>query len=1068
MPLTHKEKLIDTYFSIQNKYREQYGPKTILLMEVGSFYELYAVNDTDYDALRQVACLANIRVTRKNNKSGEAVSMGNPYMAGVTSIALSKYIKVFVEGGYNVVQVDQVTPPPNPTREVVKVHSPGTYEAEGEYSIAGENYLLSLYIEAYPCDSQDKQVYSIAGTLFDLTTGQTFTFECHDSPSPNSIEALSESYRIIYGYGPVETLVHTHNLKIDTDTLIHRLGLKRDTVHLFDEPDSQWFEISYQDEFLQRHFSPPGSVQPADHLGLSNHPHSLMSFILGLKFSYDHDKEIVQHLLRPKILCTDSDLTVSYHTLETLDVVNRGSSGKYSSLFGILNHCITAPGRRLLRSRLLSPTADIAELNSRYDLLEEVGPMAIQGNLKLCYDLQRLHRRLSLGRLSLYEFTNLHQTYNNLHTILQQLSDKPISRFILFGDKSDSNRLNEFTDFRRAYQSVLNLDRVVNYGQVTEVTDSIFQPGVYSEVDVLEDSIQNTYNQFGLFRAILCSITSEGYSPQQDKDSLVKLEQNDKEGIFFKQTKTRAKQLRKNLGNGAIMGKHVQLHSTDKLPQVTTLCSQLKFKDRTSDTHISSAWIENQSNRITTDRAKLRTLTHHKFTQLQKDWYQEHQYLMDWLAESLAKIDLAWSSYTVAQKRNYCRPQLHTGNSSGIEAQDLRHPITEVVRSEIVFVPNPVKIGKTREDTHTEDKTGVVITGLNGVGKSIYIKSVALAVLMAQTGLYVAASDCHLAPYTRLFTRIGNCDNLFRGQSTFYCEMLELESILRNSDQKSLVIADELCSGSEQASAQAILAGTILKLSQLKSNFFLTTHMHRPLELSEITSLSNLVLQHFKVTYDSQSGEIIYDRNLTDGVGPKLYGVEVAKHIIADTKFIDNCFQLRKQFIGERIEEDVHHSKYNSSVIVEKCEICGKQPSYKGELHTHHISEQADADSNGFIEHIPKNIKGNLVVLCNQHHHMVHHGGLTIHGWKQSASKGRYLSYTMTQTEDNLQPTTVHTDANIPVKKKKYSEQQVQEVRQVYESVHEKVRQAKHLLETKYGYSKISEATIRKMTKGLY
>ena len=109
-----------------------------------------------------------------------------------------------------------------------------------------------------------------------------------------------------------------------------------------------------------------------------------------------------------------------------------------------------------------------------------------------------------------------------------------------------------------------------------------------------------------------------------------------------------------------------------------------------------------------------------------------------------------------------------------------------------------------------------------------------------------------------------SADNLYKGQSTFYSEMLELDYIIRTAGPKTLVIADELCSGSEQASAQAILAGTILKLSELGASFFLTTHMHKALELPEVMELSNLLLQHFKVEYDNKTGEIIYDRNITE------------------------------------------------------------------------------------------------------------------------------------------------------------------------------------------------------------
>ena len=92
-------------------------------------------------------------------------------------------------------------------------------------------------------------------------------------------------------------------------------------------------------------------------------------------------------------------------------------------------------------------------------------------------------------------------------------------------------------------------------------------------------------------------------------------------------------------------------------------------------------------------------------------------------------------------------------------------------------------------------------------------------------------------------------------------------------------------------------------------------------------------------------------------------------------------------------ESELVVSRYNSKVVGEHCEICQQHKSYPGELHTHHIQEQHTADTNGFIGHIHKNNKSNLVILCSRHHRMVHQGEIVIKGWTDSPSLGRQLDW---------------------------------------------------------------------------
>ena len=111
---------------------------------------------------------------------------------------------------------------------------------------------------------------------------------------------------------------------------------------------------------------------------------------------------------------------------------------------------------------------------------------------------------------------------------------------------------------------------------------------------------------------------------------------------------------------------------------------------------------------------------------------------------------------------------------------------------------------------------GILLYGTNAVGKTSFIRALGISVIMAQAGLYVPASSYKYKPYKYIFTRILGNDNLFKGLSTFAVEMSELRTILRLADKNSLVLGDELCSGTESISAVSIfVAGVFLKLASL-------------------------------------------------------------------------------------------------------------------------------------------------------------------------------------------------------------------------------------------------------------
>ena len=303
----------------------------------------------------------------------------------------------------------------------------------------------------------------------------------------------------------------------------------------------------------------------------------------------------------------------------------------------------------------------------------------------------------------------------------------------------------------------------------------------------------------------------------------------------------------------------------------------------------------------------------------------------------------------------------------------------ERIATDTEYVTNDVVLGK-------DNKDGILLFGTNACGKSTLMKAIGLNVIMAQAGLFVACSEFQLKPYTQIFTRILNNDNIFRSQSSFAVEMMELRSIFQLGDENSLILGDELCSGTETLSAISIVATSLETLSKAKSSYMITSHLHQLTEIPLIQKLSNLDIYHLKIT--NNNGVLNYDRKLCEGSGPPIYGLKVCEAMGLSKDFIQGSTSILNYLTDKEKIVSTKQSNYNPTVFMDECKVCQS----KEQLECHHIKEQQDADEHNMIDFHHKNKKHNLVCLCKTCHDKVTYGGLKVYGWKHT-SRGKQLDY---------------------------------------------------------------------------
>jgi DNA mismatch repair protein MutS len=259
---------------------------------------------------------------------------------------------------------------------------------------------------------------------------------------------------------------------------------------------------------------------------------------------------------------------------------------------------------------------------------------------------------------------------------------------------------------------------------------------------------------------------------------------------------------------------------------------------------------------------------------------------------------------------------------------------------------------------------------MNASGKSTLMKATGIAVILAQSGCYVPARSMRLVPFRAIFTRILNHDNIFQGLSSFAVEMSELRDILATADERSLILGDELCAGTESDSAQALVAAGIQWLAKKRAKFLFATHLHDIPKLIDTQSLG-VSVWHIHVHYDAVTKKLIYDRQLREGSGSSLYGLEVARAMNLPYEFIQTALANRNRLVGEFRRTEATKTAWTEDLVKKTCELCGIAGAQR-HLEVHHIQHRASAKNGRLATGEDMNHPRNLVVLCDKCHDKQH------------------------------------------------------------------------------------------------
>lgn len=941
-----KQLLIESYFELQEAYEKNYGENTIILLELGSFFESYEVDNSEekLGKAKEISEILNIQLTRKN-KNIKEITRKNCYMAGVPTVSLDKHLnKLISTNKYTIVLIKQAEKPVNNKfpRYISDIISPGT-----NFNFLNEqdfNFLSSVIIEEY------KGVYEIGYSAIDITTGNIIL---NETISLNSDKLLSLDFlNILLSTYDTKELVLTIDTKVDKQKLFKHLQLTGKSFHLREKR----IKNNYQNDLFKEVFKIETFLSSIEYLNLENKPLASESLAILIDFVLEHDSNLLNKIKIPTITEPEKNLYLGNNALEQLNIKDFNNQ---NSIFNIINKTKTSIGRRALKDRLYSPIKDQKELNRRYSLSLDIETVSeeLSSYINSVYDIERLFRRIQLLRIHPFEINYFYYSLESIKKSCLLLKNNKINGLNKINCSNITKILEEISKY-------INLE-LSDSQSINNINKNFINKGIDNQIDKLVKDNESIY-------FTLQSICNEINNLFDGDNKFCKLEKTQQEGFFLSLTNSKYKLLKETQLSYKFSIKNKK-YSLKKDFNISKLTNSVKIKgdlvNKLSDRYLAN------TDKISSFNKKIFYDFCSSLTEKFENDIQEAIYF-------IGDIDVALSNLVASQTFNLTKPNILDFNQqSYIESEQLRHIIVEKNEENGIFIPNNIVLGNSsiynskiscvmNEDNKTTE--GALLYGINSSGKSTLLKSVGVAIILAQAGLFVPAKQFNFTLFDSLFSRIQGNDNIYKGLSSFTVEMMELKNIFNRANEKSLILGDELSHSTETISGLSIVASSLMKFFDSKSLFMLATHLHQLPEIEQLSSLKNLHYFHLATNFDSKSNTIQYDRTIKNGKGSSIYGLEFATALELDSKFLKNADIIRKKIADdysniERLNFN-KTSKYNSKKIRTKCQICDEVAT-----ETHHLKEQSEFKDNfNFKDNIKKNHKYNLVDLCNSCHKKIH------------------------------------------------------------------------------------------------
>jgi DNA mismatch repair protein MutS len=512
-------------------------------------------------------------------------------------------------------------------------------------------------------------------------------------------------------------------------------------------------------------------------------------------------------------------------TLRNLEIFQSLYEGA-RTLLDVMDRTLTPMGSRLLKRWLSLPLKDVLLIRERHNMVEHISSIEdfrdfLMDTIPVVGDLERIISRVAVARVSPRELVQLKRALNVMAPLKERCAasqDESLQRL--------AAQIDTCSEVKERIEREIEEDppAMIHKG-------GVISSGVSDELDEL--------------RKIMHS----------GKDYLQELQQREME-------RTGITSLKISFNN--VFGYYIEVRNThkDKVPEEWIRKQTLVSAERYITEELKS-----YEEKILGAEEKILALEAKLFQELVSDisaWVEAIQLN----ASLVARLDCLLSFAVSALDENYCRPEVN--ETTTIDIQEGRHPVIEKqLPADEAYVSNSIRLDDQEQQI-------VILTGPNMSGKSAFLRQTALITLMAQVGSFVPAQSAKIGWVDKIFTRVGASDNISLGESTFMVEMLEAASILNNLSERSLVILDEIGSGTSTYDGISIawaMVEYIHEHAEGKAKTLFATHYH---ELNEMAASFPRV-RNYNVSIKELDDRVIFLRKLIPGGSEHSFGIHVAQ-----------------------------------------------------------------------------------------------------------------------------------------------------------------------------------------------
>jgi DNA mismatch repair protein MutS len=767
---------------------KQQVPGALLMFRLGDFYELFL--DDAIVAAREL----EITLTARNKEKGDAIPM-----CGVPYHSAEGYIARLIGRGYRVAICDQVEEAgPGKKlvrREVTRIVTPGTATDAHLLRSHENNYLAAV--------SRNGAKAGLA--YVDVSTGEFRATELDLVELPGLLESIGAREVLVAAEAP----------------LFPQPEPKRWIVT---ELDDWVFSVDYSDRILREHFH----LLSLDGCGLGGKSAAVAAGGAVLHYLRDTQRAALDHLDPPKYFDRADTMVLDAVTVRNLELIDPIFSDGGATLIAVLDQTATGMGGRLLRQRLLRPSLDREEIESRLDAVSDLAKETIlraelRKQLAPVLDIERLLAKVMIASAGPRDLLALGKSLDQTPKLAGsvRLASKPISARLT----DTFARLDSVLEASGPIIAALSDTPPINISDGASI-----RGGYDAELDDLRDLSQNG-------RQYIAQI--EARERLRTGIASLKIRFNNVFGYYIEISKA-----------------NQHLAPVD-YERKQTLVNAERF---------TTPELKEYERKVLAADEKILEIEKRIFGEIRQKT-ADHAQRIRATASAIAELDVSAALAQVGAENRYARPTFSSGNEMRIAAG--RHPVIEKLANEEAgrFIPNDLYLNDDADQI-------AIITGPNMGGKSTYLRQAALIAIMAQMGSWVPADAALLPLIDRIFTRIGASDNLARGRSTFMVEMTETAVILNTATPRSFIILDEIGRGTATYDGLSLAWAVVEHVSTTtRAKTLFATHYHELTELAEqLEGVRNL-----RVAVKEAGDRIIFLRKVEPGKADRSYGIEVAR-----------------------------------------------------------------------------------------------------------------------------------------------------------------------------------------------